>query len=124
MQVRHALFRATLINATGTAESGVVDTSQMERTVGVAVKASSVAGAADVKLELRYSSDGVTFGAYADETDVIASTNTGFGATPEGLHVVDFELKDVRYVQFLLTGVGANPADTLVDITLTGQEIV
>ena len=117
------LFVATAVASTGTAESGVVDlTRATPRSLLVDLAADS--GTPDVKIEIAISTDGVTFGDYADFDSILASSAGAFGSTPSGPHIQPLDDFPVApYVTFRLTGVGSNPATTTATIDLFVEEL-
>ena len=124
---RIVLFDNVLVNATGASSrqdttAGAIDLRYVSRSLGVLIQAASVVGAADIKLEYRISHDGLAFGSFDDETDIIAASATDFSSNPEGWHTVDIAAFLSRYVDFRLEGVNANPADTLVTAYLLIEE--
>src|SRR5688572_23993693 len=112
-QVHATLFDAVLVASTGSVESGVVPLRSAERGEALLVQATSVAGTADIKIEFAISRNGVDFGSYDDYTDLVASSATEF-QTDEGLTSVPLPNMLTTFVKFKVTGVGSNPADTLV----------
>jgi len=76
-------------------------------------------GAADVKIEYAVSKDGVNFGSFDDEDDIISSTNNLFsGANPEGIHTVGMPNPLAPFIKLKVTELTTTLADTLVDLTL------
>lgn len=115
------LTRATLYNAVVVVstdagiESPVVDLKDAAQLPSVVLKASSVSGAADVKLEYVTSPDSTNFEDYADTVDITSSTNTDKPNNKEGFNPYFMPTApENRYIKFKVTGVGSNPADTLV----------
>ena len=84
----------------------------------VLIKASSVAGSANVRLEYVISDDGVTFGAYADEPDIIVSTSTLFTSNPEAIHRVALDIPLAPFIKLQVTELTGSLSDTLVDLSL------
>lgn len=117
------LFNAATVNGTSAVQSGVRNLAGCDVAVSVFVTASSTIGAADVKLEYAVCSQTETSGAancgsFVDTTDLVASTNTDFTTNPEGLHAVALPALLSSVVDFKVTGVGTNPADTVVTADL------
>lgn len=109
------------VNAGGNIVSPVLDLRWGDRTAWVLeMKAASAGGTADVKVEVASSPDGVTFDNYL--TSLTASTNTQFAATPEDYHTYPMDLNGAPYCKIKITGVNANPADTLILATLNFVE--
>lgn len=120
--IPHRLFAASAVISAGTVESGVVDLRRLDRNVAFAFQAVSGGGTPDIQIDAIYSDDGVTFGAYGDHGPIIASSFSAFGATPEGIQFVDFELAVAPFAKFRASGVNANPSDSLVTVTMEGNE--
>lgn len=122
------LFVNVLVNATGNVESPALElrvgAALSPAPFGVALKAASVAGTANVKLEYAPSEDEVNFGSYDDTTDIIASTLLERPDNAEGWN--DYILTGVfnRFIKFKVTGVAANPTDTLVSAKLLFKEVL
>ena len=66
------------------------------------------------------SKDGTTYGSFSDYTDLVAST-AAF-ATPEGLTAVALPNMLAPFVKLKATGINANPADSILTVTLVGRE--
>lgn len=112
-----------VINGTASFTSGSMDCRAFKRLESLMVKVTSVAGTPDVKIEYAVSTDGVTFGDFADEAPILASTSAAFGATPEGVHAISLEgVKRPPYLKIKVTGLGGNPADTICTADLEGRE--
>lgn len=119
------LFDAVLVASGGNVESPVI-----ELRVGpmlpyaISLSASSVLGAADVKLQVQASPDGTNFDAYADHADIVDSTLLAKPSGPELWN--EYPLNDVAspFLKFKVTGVASNPADTLVSAKLLFRELV
>lgn len=107
-----------LVNATAAVESGWLDTRHMEKLRGLTLSATSVLGAANVKLEYQVSEDKMSATDYSEAQALTSSTATDFTTAPEGMHSLDMPDVNARYVRFRVTGVGSNPADTRVTAIL------
>ena len=78
-------------------------------------KATSASGTAAVKLEYTVSEDGVTYGDFADYPDLIADTSAvAEFPTVDALRAVAMANPLAQYLKFKVTGLAANPADTIV----------
>jgi len=119
--VKALLFDAVAVASTGSAESQVVPMRAVAVAESLLVQATSASGTADIKVEYAVSHDGVNFGSYDDYTDLIASSVTEF-QTDEGLTAISLPNMLAPYVKFKVTGVGSNPADTLVTMRLLLRE--
>ena len=119
---RATLFTAQLINAGGSAESGILPLQHVQELQGVGVQASSVTGTADVKIQYAVSPDGINFSDYGDNADIVSSTLAANPTAPEGFN--DYPLPDplLGHVKFKVTGVNANPVDTLVTMYIFFNE--
>ena len=122
------LFNAVLVNALGSVESPVVElrvgAALSPAPFAVALQASSVGGTADVKLEYATSEDGVNFGSFDDTTDIIASTLLDRSNNAEGWNDYPFTGVFNKFLKCKVTGVAANPADTLVSAKLLFKEVL
>lgn len=122
------LFDTITVNATAAVESAVVDLrvgpSEHASPYALSLRVDS-AGApntSDVKVQVQESWDGVNFDAYADHVDLVSSTLLSRPSGP-GLYnsypVTGFL---APYLRFKVTGVGSNPADTVLDARLLFKE--
>jgi len=121
---RLTLFSGVTVNGTGSVESAVVSLRHVMSIESIVLRAASVTGTADVKLEYITSPDGINFEDYADTTDVVSSTLTANATGPEKFNPF-FPPADApmnMFIQFKVTGVGTNPADTIVDAYLILRE--
>lgn len=85
---RHTLWTDTDLDSGLTLESPVIDC-QLADPEYLALKITNAGGNADAKLEVAFSTDGVTFNAYDSQDPLIASTNTEFaGKNPEDMHII------------------------------------
>ena len=113
------IWTAEALAASGSAESQVIDLRTIKNTESVMIKASSIAGAADVKLEYAVSKDGIIFGSFDDNDDIISSTNTLFsGANPEDIHAEPMSAPLAPFIKLKVTELTTTLSDTLVDLTL------
>ncbi len=115
-------FASVLINAGGTAESPIFARSLMGSLETLSLRVASVSGTADVKVQLATSPDEVNFDAYADNVDIVASTLLAKPNNPEGYNPYPLPNPLNRYFKFKITGIAANPADTLADAYLFFRE--
>jgi hypothetical protein len=113
MITRVTLFDAVLINAAGTAESGAVPLQYVSRLEGLDLKVSSVSGTADVKVQYAVSPDNTNFSDYGDNPNITASTLLANPTAPEGFNAYPLPTPMAGYIKFKITGIAANPADTL-----------
>jgi hypothetical protein len=125
------VWSAEAVASAGAVESVPIDIDRIERIESLRLRAASVSGAADVKLEFarghlpiestpaaeigRDEARRAVFGAYEE---LFASSATEFSAAPENWQSYDMVAPLSRFVKFRVTGVGANPADTLFDLKL------
>lgn len=121
---RHPLFdtEAELVNATASILSLVVDVQHATRVESLWLRASSVTGTADVKAEYRTSWDGNHWEHFDDTQDITSSTLTDRANNAEGFNTFPVSAPLNRYIQIRITGVGTNPADTLVAAYLVVRE--
>ncbi len=112
------LFSGEALAASGTLTSPVIDLENTIKAESIFIKASSVLGVADVKVEYAVSKDGVNFGGFNDATDIITSTNSVFSTNKEGVHTVAMPAVLSRYIKLRVTELSTTVADTLVDLDL------
>lgn len=123
-RVVQRLFVAVTVATTSAVESGAASLARITpATLSCLIQCTSLSGTPDVKIEYAVSSDGTTFGSYADFDALISSTLAAWGATAQGVHVEELTVPMTPWIRFRVTGVGANPADTLVSIDLYGEEL-
>ncbi len=118
------LMQAVAVASTGSVETSAFPLQYVVSIEGVIVKASSVSGTADVKVEYVTSPDGTNYEAYADTQDITSTTlldkpNNTEGANPFTMPPL---IPSNGWIKFKVTGVAANPADTLVDLTMIVRE--
>ena len=115
---RATLLSAVLVNGTGNVETEILSLQHVNFIESLVLRASSVSGTADVKLEYVTSPDGTNFESYSDTTDITSSTLVDKPNNAEGFNPffppIDAPLNS--YVKFRVTGIGSNPADTLVTL--------
>jgi hypothetical protein len=88
--------------------------------ISLIVKVYAASGTPDVKIEYAVSSDGTNFGAFTDNTALVASSNAF--ATPKGITAAPLPNFLAPYVKLKITGIGGNPAGTIVDGVFVGRE--
>ena len=109
------LWNAVAVASTGNAVSASLSLRDGQILESVVLKASSVSGTADVKLEYITSHDDVNYEDYADTQDLTSSTATAKPNNVEGWNpYIMVDAPANAYIKFKVTGVAANPADTLV----------
>ena len=119
--VRYTLFLDVLVNATAAITSPSISLEYATQVESVFLRARSVAGTADVKLEYAQSWDGTEYDSFDDTMDVTSSTNTDRPGNAEGFNTYTVPTTiGNRYIQIRATGTATNAADTLV----TGYLIV
>jgi hypothetical protein len=125
------VWSAEAVASTGAVVSAAIDIDRIARIEALRLRAASATGNADVKLEFarghlpiestppteigRDEARRAIFGAYEE---LFASSATEFSAAPEDWQSYDMVAPLSRFVRFRVTGVGANPADTLFDLKL------
>lgn len=119
------VFVEVPVDATDAVESDPVNMQFYDGLVAFLIRAASAGGTADVKIEYRQGwdqADGtVAWGEYADTAE-LEDTTAGL-ATPEGWNAIPTPTLLAPWVQFRVTGVGANPADTIVSADLWAKEL-
>ncbi len=115
---RATLLNAILVNGVGSVETEALPLQHVNFIESMVIRASSVTGTADVKLEYVTSPDGTNWEAYADTTDITASTLVEFANNAEGFNplFIPADAPLNAYVKFKVTGIALNPADTLVTL--------
>lgn len=105
-------------------ESPVIDLRLVGAVVCIQLKAASETGTAQVKVQFRTSPDGTNFDAYADNSDIVANQTLSFPNNTEGWNRIPFTKEDIanRYIQFLVSGIDTNPADTLASLYVLCEE--
>ena len=112
------IWTAEALGISGTAESQVISLKNTIKPESILFKASSVAGAAQVRVEFAISEDGVAFGGFDDHTDIIADSNADFANNKEGVHAVSLAAPLAQFMKFKITELSGSLSDTLVDMTL------
>lgn len=122
-QFPYRVWTAAPIGASGTLTSPALPVRALDAVLGCLIQVTSVAGAADVRLEYAIGDfTGTTFGSFDDEADLITSTATVFTTNPEGLHTREFALKPSPYLKLKVTELTGALTDTLVTLTMLGRE--
>ncbi len=119
MLINLAVFPATAVASTGTYTTPVLNMMWMKE-ISLILKVHAASGSPDVKVEYAVSADGINFGSFDDYTDLVVSS--GACATPQGITAVPLPNMLAPYIKLKVTGIGANPAGTIVDGTLVGRE--
>ena len=122
--VRMNIFNAVAVVSTGNAESSTFDLVYTAQVEAVVLRAKSASGAPDVKLQHALSHDGTNFDAYADNTDWTASSATAKPNNAQGYnsYIPPSGTAAGRYIKFKVTGVGSNPAGTVVNAYMIFRE--
>jgi hypothetical protein len=120
--VRATIFDGVAVASTGSQTSGVVSLQHVSTLESIVLKASSVLGAADVKLEYSTSPDNASFDSFDDNADITSSQATDKPNNTEGYNAFPHPAPLNNFIKWKVTGVGANPADTLVSAYAMLQE--
>ncbi len=112
--IKAKIFDAVAVASTGSATSNSVDIRRASRVEAVILKASSVAGTTDVKVEYATSHDDSSYDSFDDNVDITSSSATQFANNVEGFNTYPVPAPLNAYLKIKVTGVGANNADTLV----------
>jgi hypothetical protein len=123
--IAHTLFGAsgTAVLAAATLTSPVIDLQYVERIEALRLKASSVAGTANVKAQYQTSHDGVNWDAAADNPLVITASLTDKPGNTEGWNGYAFPAPLARYVRILVVEQSSGSlADTIVEARLLCRE--
>lgn len=121
---RFNLLADVLVNAAAAVETSACHLVRCDRPEGLQLKAASAAGTASVKVEMATSPDGTAWDSYDDRPDIIADNTTDFPNNQEGWNVATMPNPLNPFVKFKVTGLAANPADTLVSVGLLARELV
>lgn len=117
----YRLVAATTIGASGSVESPIINSQKADPEV-LMLRVTSVAGAADVRVQYCISNDGITFNSYTSQDDLVTSTATEFaGKGPEEYHALVLPL--APWMKVKVTDVTAALVDTIVDLTLWSREL-
>lgn len=113
---RATLFDNVLVTSLLSVESGALSLYHISTLESFILRASSVSGTSDVKLEYITSPDGTNYESYSDTTDITSSTATDKPNNKEGFNPFfpPASAPMSEYIKLKVTGVNANPADTLV----------
>jgi hypothetical protein len=111
-----------LINAAGSSESGIFPLKYAAELEGLGLRAASVTGTADVKMQYAVSPAGTNFSDYGDNADIVSSTLLANTTAPEGYNDYSLPAGLLGWIKFKVTGIAANPADTLVTCYLFIRE--
>ena len=120
--VRHMLMENAAVASGGNRISQDVNLEYAERVESLLLRASSVSGTADVKAEYTSAWDNDHFGSFDDTTDITASTLLDRANNTEGWNTFAMSAPLNRWIRIRVTGVAANPADTLVTAYLIVRE--
>lgn len=113
---RAKVFDGVLVDSTGAVTSVSLRLKDAATISSIVMRAASVTGAADVKLEYITSPDDTNYEAVADTQDITASSATDKTGGPELFNSYMMPTApENSYIKFIVTGVGGNPADTIVD---------
>lgn len=112
------------VASTGNAVSPALHLNLIDSIDAIVLKASSVAGAADVRVQYATSPDGTNFDAYDDNEDLCPSTLLQFPNNPEGYNVLPAPAARNLYLKLKVTGIGSNNADTLVTAIAMCRECI
>ena len=123
--IAHTLWASpgTAVLAAATLTGPTIDLLNVERVESLQLKASSVAGAANVKAQYQTSPDGTNWDAAADNPLIITASLTDKANNPEGWNAYPTPAPLARYMRILVTEQSAGAlADTLVEARLLCRE--
>lgn len=120
--VRHRILNNHVVASTGNVTSGHISLEYAERVESLQLMASSVSGTADVKAEYETSWEASLWDNADDNADITASTLIDKANNPEGMNVFPVSAPLNKYIRIKITGVAANPADTVVTAYLIVRE--
>lgn len=125
--ILHTLWASpgTTVGAAATLTSPSIDTLHLDRIEGLQLRASSVAGTADVRVEFQTSWDGTNWDEEDDNPDIVASTLLAKAGNPEGWNTYPVAAPLARYIRFMVDEISAAAlTDTLIEAKLTCRERV
>lgn len=103
--------------------SPAIDVRFLDRVEGLQLKASSVLGTANVRVEYQTSWDGANWDDEDDNPDIVASTLLAKPDNPEGWNTYPVPAPLARYIRLLVDEISAAAlADTLIEAKLTCRE--
>lgn len=120
--VKARIFDTIAVASTGSATSLSLGVGYSSRVEAIILRAASVSGTADVKIEYATSHDDTNYDSFDDNLDVTSSSGTDKPNNKEGYNSYPMPAPLNSYIKIKVTGVGANPADTLVDCYLVLRE--
>lgn len=119
------IWSVQAVGAAATLTSPVMATRMLNRVESLYILASSVAGAADVRVEYAVGRTETVLGSSDDNDDIITSTNTDFATNPEGLHFVSMPTILAPFFRIEVDEIsGGGLTDTLVTLGLIFREEV
>mgnify|MGYP001618255068 CR=1 FL=1 len=123
--ITHTLFGSagTTVGAAAALTSPTVDLRLLQRVEGLLLKVSSVAGAANCKVQYRTSPDDVNYDAAADNSLIVTASLPDKPNNPEGWHTYPVPAPLNRYMRLVVTEQSAGGlTDTLVEAKLLCRE--
>lgn len=121
--VRYEVLKDVLINATANITSRHVSLEYAERAESLLLMARSATGTADVKAEYETSWDASLWDSADDNADITSSTLTDKANNAEGMNAFSMSAALNKYIRIKITGVAANPTDTLVTAYIVVREV-
>ena len=115
------LWALQAIGAAATLTSPAIDVRRATRLESLMCLFTSVAGTPKIKVEYAVSGDGTAFGAFTDNSPLVADSSVAF-ATPEGLTSVALPAPLANFIKVKLTELTGALADTLASATLVLRE--
>ena len=115
------IFAAESLGTSATLTSAGIDQRRISRIESLLIQVTSVAGAADVRVEYAISQDDSTYGSSNDYDDIVESSNTDF-VTPEGITVVSMPAILAPFFQIEVDELTASLSDTLVTAWIIAME--
>lgn len=117
------LFDAEALGTGATLTTGIIPLQYVPSIIGLALRAVSAAGAADVRVEMQSSHDGTNFDDEDDRADISSSTATDRPNNTEGWNIYSVPAPVNNFIRFTIDELAA-VADTVIDARLVCEENV
>ena len=121
------LWDGTTVGASATLTANEVDLRHIREIIGVHVQFTSVAGAANCRIEYAVSNNGTDFGSSNDNADILDSSanNIDFLTNPEGIHTIASGIAVLpQFIQIEVDELTTTLSDTLVTVSMICKELI
>ena len=119
--VRVPLWSATAVAAAGVLTSPAIDCRRADPDHMDFQITSVNSPVPSVKIQVRFSTDGVTFNPAASQADVVTATLTDYASDPEEMHILGV-IPSASWIKLVVTELTSSVADTLVTAVLWLRE--